>query len=97
MGAGNANQRGGVDRPEVAQVSAPIPTRKEDEARLDEEAFAVKSYRVDTCVEEKEMRLCFFGEHGQRRLLGYLTVDSPEAYEFASLVLKNYDKLEGIK
>lgn len=82
---------------EAADVLRNMPVRLRDSARIEDPRFAIKSYRIDTSVEAKEMRIVLFAEHGQRNVIGVLTFDSPEAYEYATIVLKNYDKLEGIK
>lgn len=81
---------------EAADVLRNLPPKQSDAKRLDNLALAIKGYRIDTSEDPKEMRIVFFGLHGQKHVLGYLTFDSSEAYEFASGILRNYDELEGI-
>lgn len=71
-------------------------TQQSDAQRLNDPAMQTKGYRIDTDVESKTMRIVFFGQHGQTDIRGYMVLDAPESYDFGSLVLKNYDRLEGI-
>lgn len=84
---------------EAADVLRHMPVKMRDAERMEDSRFAVKSYRVDTSLAEdaKEMRIVMYAEHAQKNVIAVLTFDSVEAYEYAQIVLKNYDKLEGIK
>lgn len=82
---------------EAADTLRAWPPKQSDGKRLENPAFEINGYRVDPAENIKQMRIVFYGEHGQKQVLGHLTLDTPEAYEFAALILKNYDALEGIK
>lgn len=82
---------------EAADTLRNMPVRMRDSARIEDERFRVKSYRIDASVEGKELRIVLFADHNQKNVCGVLTFDSTEAYEYAQLILKNYDKIEGIK
>lgn len=93
MGTGNASGSGGLDRPEVAQVKQ---QQQSDAQRLNDPAMQARGYRIDTDTDSKTMRIVFFGQHGQTDIRTYMVLDTPESYEMAALILKNYDRLEGI-
>lgn len=68
-----------------------------DRGRLDDPTFCAKGYRTETDDKTKDMRIVFFGDSGQKNILGYMILSAPEAYDMASSILKDYDRLEGIK
>ncbi len=82
---------------EAAATLRKMPVVMSDHKRIDDAAFAIQSYRIDTSVESKDMRIVFFNLAGQKTLLGYLEMKAPASYDFATDVLKHYDELEGIK
>lgn len=82
---------------EAADVLRTLPTRQSDGVRLHDPHFQSHSYRIDSNKEEGEMRLVIFRNSGQQQVLGYMVMTTPESYELAQVVLKNYDLLEGIK
>jgi hypothetical protein len=84
MGSRNANKRRGVDSTKAEEVEREIPARQ-----------LATGYAVDDLdTDDKTMRLMI---HRSGRPLGYLYIDSDEAYELAHLILRKYDLLEGIK
>lgn len=82
---------------EAADVLRHLPVRQSDEARIDSPALRFKGYQMHSNVTRKIMRIVCFGKEAQRDVRGYFELDPTEAYEFAHTILKNYDKLEGIK
>lgn len=82
---------------EAADVLRKLPTRFGDAARLEDGRFEAKGYRIDSDDDEKQLRLVFYSTAGQRDVLAYMLLDSAEAYEYATAILKNYDRMEGIK
>lgn len=82
---------------EAAAVLAKLPTRQSDDSRLKDKVFAVSGFRIDTSNESKQMRIVFFHKPGNKQVLGYMELESPGAYDFATDVLKYYDQIEGIK
>lgn len=82
---------------QAADVLRDLPTRQTDSQRLDNPLLQAKGYRADTDEENKEARLVFFGDRGQKRVIGYMLLTTPETYDFGTYLLKQYDKLEGIK
>jgi hypothetical protein len=72
-------------------------TGQTDNDRLEDAAYLAKGYRVETDDESKDMRLVLFGERGLKHILGFMVMTAPESYELATCILKNYDRLEGIK
>lgn len=65
--------------------------------RLDDDSVCAHSFGTAVNTDCKEMRLAFYAKAKQKDLLGYMLFDPPEAYEFAHVILKEYDELEGIK
>lgn len=82
---------------EAADVLRKLPVRQRDADRIDNSAFAIQSYRIDTDEESKGLRIVFYNLAGQKSILGFMELRSPAAYDFATDVLKNYDQIEGIK
>ena len=82
---------------EAADVLRKLPTRQTDSDRLKDPLFVVEGYRIDTNTEAKGMRIIFFGEPDDKKVLAVTTLRSSDAYEFAQDILKKYDILEGIK
>src|SRR3954468_23805605 len=79
---------------EAADVLRALPGKMSDGKRLESELFAAKGYRIDTNLKDKELRIPIYGAVGNKQVLAYLVLTSPEAYEMAQLILKNYDLLE---
>lgn len=82
---------------DAAAALSALPVKSSDASRLKNEAFLAKGYRIETNEKDKEMRLVFYNERGGKGTVAYMVLESPEAYEFATDVLKNYDRLEGVK
>lgn len=81
---------------EAADVLRNLPKKLSDERRLDDPAFQSRSYRIDTHQESSTMRIVYYGQSGQKEVLAFAVLSTPESYEMAQAILKNYDKLEGI-
>lgn len=84
---------------EAAAVLRALPVKQSDAKRLDDDAFAIAGYRIDIDDESKEktMRIVFFGDKGNQRVLGYRILNTSDAYDFSTRIMSDYDKLEGIK
>jgi hypothetical protein len=66
--------------------------------RLDDPAYAAQSYQVDVCPEDRCLRIQFFsGPQQQGDMLAYFEMESPDVYDFSTLLMRDYDKLEGIE
>jgi hypothetical protein len=63
---------------------------------LDDPALQARSYAIETHAPTKTMRFSIYRENGQKGLLGYTILESPEIYELGTDLIKRYDKLEGI-
>lgn len=72
-------------------------TGQTDTKRLDDPAYCAKGYRVETDDNAKDMRVVFYGDSGAKNVIGWMILTSPEAYDMASTILRNYDRMEGIK
>jgi hypothetical protein len=48
---------------------------------------------IDLNIDDSMMRLGFYNENGE---LAKYTMTAPEAYEFAHIILRGYDRLEGL-
>lgn len=63
---------------------------------LENEAYLATRYSIDLNDETHEMRVVFY-KGDQKNAHSFLTLSSPEAYDFANHILAGYDDLEGIK
>jgi hypothetical protein len=82
---------------QAADVLRNLPTLQSDAKRLENQTLQAKSYRADIDEDNKEARLVFFGDHGSKRVLGFMLMTTAETYELAQYLLKQYDSMEGIK
>lgn len=86
MGSGYANRGGRMDRPAPAKVGTAF-----------DEKLKATGYRLDLNEESRLLRVVFYTKvDGKEKALGYIVLNSPDAYTFASKVLHKYDILEGI-
>jgi hypothetical protein len=83
MGDRDADSGRGLDRAETKKMTVTSP-----------EIQAI-GYQTATDLEQKQSRLVLFGEG--RVPLAVLVMDVVQTYDLGSAVLKDYDKLEGIK
>lgn len=72
-------------------------TRQGTAAKLENPYFQARSYSTSHDLESGEYRLALFRESGQKGLLGYIILKSPELYDMATDFMRGYDKLEGIE
>ena len=80
---------------EIARLRSQVAAVSQEDP-LDDEAFMAKSYRIDIDNQDKTARVVFFREPKQKVVLGYMIMECEEIYYFASALLRDYDKLEGI-
>ena len=86
MGSRDANRGGRMDRPAPAKVKPEF-----------DPALAATGYRLDLNEDSRLLRVVFYTKaDGKENVVGYLVLNSPDAYTFASKVLHQYDILEGI-
>jgi fermentation-respiration switch protein FrsA (DUF1100 family) len=128
MGAGNADRRGGLGRPEAAKMNVTtLPADLEklaalghpDDPRtsamlaaadvlrlflscrsrknpLNDPLLQAVGYTTELHQESQTMRLAFYRSRGHKEPIAYMILETPEVYELASVLLSDYDKLEGI-
>ena len=71
--------------------------RQQPKNPLEDPELQAHCYRTDMDTDSKQVRILFFRDRNQQRLLGYMLMDSPEVYDVASTLMRKYDKLEGIE
>ena len=60
------------------------------------EAYQATGYAISLNEESHEMRFSLY-QGDPKNARSFVILESPEAYEMAQVILKNYDTLEGIK
>ena len=64
---------------------------------LENPELQAASYSTATLDDEKKLRLTLYKNPHQQDPLGYMILVCEEIYDMSSHLMKNYDKLEGIK
>lgn len=81
----------------AAAMLRQLAPRQNDIDPLEDPALQAHCYRTDTEPSTKQVRILFFRDRKEECLLGYTIMDTPEVYDMASALMRQYDKLEGIK
>ena len=82
---------------DAAAMLRELSPRQANVDPLEDPELQAHCYRTDMDTDSKQVRILFFRDRNQQRLLGYMLMDSPEVYDVASTLMRKYDKLEGIE